>query len=223
MIEIGGSAFENCNSLRIVEILLKSEVGIQSLNVSISAFRNCPQLELVDFGGADVVVDAKAFENDVSLVEVHARLAGGYVGAEAFRNCSALTGDGLLLGASVLTIGERAFQGCSSLVGLGSVQDGTGSCNGWCGGRNEDYGCYCDTTCGSYNDCCEDYSEYCTTEAPTQDPTEAPTQLPTQMPIQLPTEAPQPARFRRLHLNSGSEVDARRILEEQSALSLLSI
>lgn len=44
----------------------------------------------------------------------------------------------------------------------------TGSCAGACGGQSED-GCYCDTQCATYGDCCPDYQGVCTPGGCTSD------------------------------------------------------
>ena len=53
--------------------------------------------------------------------------------------------------------------------------------------------CFCDNHCSTQNDCCEDYSNYCTpspTTSPTTTPTSSPTSSPTTTPSTSPTTSP---------------------------------
>ena len=34
------------------------------------------------------------------------------------------------------------------------------SCESWCGEQSRD-GCYCDTSCYGFDDCCEDFQDVC--------------------------------------------------------------
>ena len=36
-----------------------------------------------------------------------------------------------------------------------------GSCSGLCGGQSDDGGCFCDSLCEEYGDCCADYGQVC--------------------------------------------------------------
>jgi hypothetical protein len=42
-----------------------------------------------------------------------------------------------------------------------SASTGGGSCSGHCGSSVNQVGCYCDSACGTYGDCCADYATYC--------------------------------------------------------------
>ena len=49
-----------------------------------------------------------------------------------------------------------------NLLKIGSGYDGT--CDGFCGGAS-DGGCYCDSVCDNYGDCCDDKVDFCGDES----------------------------------------------------------
>ncbi len=109
-----------------------------------------------------------------------------------------------LFAAAVFTIG------CGPLQDVNSQNDGSsqpeveerdevpilapGSCanssgGDYCGKKSPD-GCWCDSLCAQYNDCCEDKKQVCDNPQPTPTPTPQPTPTPTPTPQPSPTPQP---------------------------------
>jgi len=50
---------------------------------------------------------------------------------------------------------------CGTSAGCFGGSTGNGSCSGVCDSADDQGGCYCDTQCVEYEDCCPDYNQFC--------------------------------------------------------------
>lgn len=65
-----------------------------------------------------------------------------------------------LAGCAVETAGSAGDEAARGPRGSGKA-DGTGTCEDRCGGAGSNGSCYCDSSCASYGDCCDDYATVC--------------------------------------------------------------
>ena len=110
MKSIEAKAFQNCKSLRRVELA----TGIERIDES--AFENCIVLEDVAIPESLAEVGLGAFRGCEELSSLSFSSALTTIGEEAFRDCRSLSQ--INLGAGVETIGRGAFLGCDSLKDL---------------------------------------------------------------------------------------------------------
>ncbi|MEE1153976.1 MAG: leucine-rich repeat protein, partial [Acutalibacteraceae bacterium] len=105
---IDGYAFQNCDSLKTVNIK-----GGNNATIDYYAFYSCDNLESVTIDNGVKTIGSYAFEYCGKLKEVKIGNTVTSIGYCAFYGCHSLTD--LSLGSSVETIREGAFQDCNAL------------------------------------------------------------------------------------------------------------
>lgn len=103
VIEMGSSAFQNCDELM--------RVSIDGSSIGDGAFRNCSKLSDVTIGNSVTTIGNSAFNNCSSLNSITIPNSATTVGNTAFADCTELTS--AIIYAS--TIGNGAFRNCSKL------------------------------------------------------------------------------------------------------------
>ena len=105
---IGDSAFENCYSLRSIEI------PDSVITIGERAFYWCRSLTSVVMGEGVTTIGDSAFENCYDLTSIEIPDSVSTIGERAFGGCSSLTS--IKIPDSVITIGSHAFYVCNSLT-----------------------------------------------------------------------------------------------------------
>lgn len=105
---IGGSAFNRCPNLRVVEI---KGNGLKFIEVG--AFSYCSKLETINLPNNLKMIGDNAFNSCISLKEIHIGTEMTSLGQNAFAWCSAL--EKVEIDSPLGTISNGAFMGCSSL------------------------------------------------------------------------------------------------------------
>ena len=141
---IGGSAFEDCDSLTSVTI------GNGVTTIGEWAFYNCSSLTSVAIGDSVITIGDSAFRDCTSLTSVTIPDSVTTIGVQAFFGCTSLTS--VTIGDSVTTIGGMAFFGCTSLTSV-YISDISAwfniSFSGWAS-NPLDNGCNLDNRCNLY-------------------------------------------------------------------------
>ena len=106
--EIGGSAFEGCDSLRSIKI------GDSVTTIGESAFEGCESLTSVEIPDSVTTIGIQAFAYCNGLLSIEIPDSVTTIGAYAFCDCDSLTSIGIP--DSVTTIGDDAFYNCDSLT-----------------------------------------------------------------------------------------------------------
>lgn len=111
---MGYSAFENCSSLKTINI----PNGI--VKIDGNAFKDCRMLENVDIPSSVNDIGASAFDGCSSIVSVTIPDNVSSIKEDTFADCSGLVD--LVIGNGVEAIGSGAFSGCSALknISIGS-------------------------------------------------------------------------------------------------------
>ena len=102
---IGGSAFEDCTSLRSITI------PDSVTSIGNSAFRKCTSLTSITIPDSVTSIGNYAFYYCTSLTSISIPDSVTTIGNYAFRNCTSLTS--VTIPNSVTSIGEYAFSGCT--------------------------------------------------------------------------------------------------------------
>ena len=126
------SAFENCTSLKSVELgnqlsyIAGSFSGCTALtsivlpgslqNISSSSFEGCTNLESVTIGDDLVIIGDKAFANCSKLENLTLPETITYIGERAFENCSTFTS--ITLPSNLKYIKNSAFKGCTGITSI---------------------------------------------------------------------------------------------------------
>ena len=124
--KFGGGAFDGNEEIVEVTFGINTEVA--------GGFSNCPELQIVNFGGNERRIGAYAFWGDTYLDNVTIPASVEEIGKEAFLNCSYI--QDLAFEGGVRDIGAGAFSNCASLISL-ELKDG-----GKRIGENAFYGCW---------------------------------------------------------------------------------
>ena len=115
---IGNYAFNNCSSLKDVDIT------DNVTSIGNYAFNNCSSLEIVNIPNTVTSIGDQAFNNCSSLTTLVIPEGVNSIGNSAFQGCSGLTS--MTIPKSVSSIGDFAFKSCSGLTSV-SISEGVGN------------------------------------------------------------------------------------------------
>lgn len=108
LLKIGDGAFENCSSLKSINLENVSVIGER-------AFCGCTSLSDINFGEKIGYLCNGAFSGCISIEKIKIPNNIAYIGCECFKDCTELSEIELL---GVMEIDNNAFEHCTSLYSL---------------------------------------------------------------------------------------------------------